>query len=126
MSTVFDYEAFEERCLGEEDLILEILSGSLRDLTTHISRIRSYLEHGEYGNLERSAHALKGTSGTLSALQIHETASELELTARKAAGMEKDYFTALSELLSRVERENAEFLNVIYKKYPLEPDPVSE
>lgn len=140
MSAVFDVEAFEERCLGEEDLILEILRGSMKDLNTHIGRIRAYLERREYGNLERSAHALKGTSGTLSALQIHETAAELELTARKAArdqseagdrgekedknaeGKDADYFTALTELFTRTERENADFCDVIRKKYPLDPE----
>jgi HPt (histidine-containing phosphotransfer) domain-containing protein len=121
---VFDDAAFEKRCLGERELILEILSGSLPALSIHMENLRSCFELGDYAELERSAHSLKGSSGTLSALRLYSTVSELELKAREAvSGEGKDkiepaLLVDLSRLTEQAEKEYSIFLGALREKYP--------
>jgi len=116
--------AFEQRCLNDGELIRTILEGSLKDLSGHIQKVRSNLERKEYDGLVRGAHSLKGTSGTLSALRLYETARDLEMNARRAAESPGEITTespladTLDRLVSRAGREFEEFRTLIDSFYP--------
>jgi HPt (histidine-containing phosphotransfer) domain-containing protein len=89
-----------------------------------MENLRSCFELGDYAELERSAHSLKGSSGTLSALRLYSTVSELELKAREAvSGEGKDkiepaLLVDLSRLTEQAEKEYSFFLGALREKYP--------
>ena len=81
---VFDREAFAKRCVYDDELQEEIILGSFPDIERHLARVEAAFEKGNAEELERSAHALKGTSGTLSALRLQEKAQAIELAAKSS------------------------------------------
>jgi HPt (histidine-containing phosphotransfer) domain-containing protein len=81
---IFDREAFAKRCVYDEELQEEIIRGSLPDVAAHVSAVEEAFERGDPNALERSAHALKGSCGTLSAIDLRETAREIEMAAKEA------------------------------------------
>ena len=81
---VFDEEAFAKRCVHDSELQQEIVEGSLPDLEQHIRSVAAAFERGDATQLERAAHALKGTSGTLSALELQAAARQIETAAKEA------------------------------------------
>jgi HPt (histidine-containing phosphotransfer) domain-containing protein len=82
---VFDHEAFAKRCVYDDELQEEIIRGSFPDIERHLAQVEAAFEKGNAEELERSAHALKGTSGTLSALRLQEKARAIELAAKSSA-----------------------------------------
>lgn len=82
---VFDHDAFAKRCVYDDELQEEIIRGSFPDIERHLARVEAAFEKGNAEELERSAHALKGTSGTLSALRLREKAQAIELAAKNSA-----------------------------------------
>ena len=113
--TVFDRDAFAKRCVYDSELQEEIVQGSLPDLEQHIRSVAEAFEHGEAKQLERAAHALKGTSGTLSALDLQAAARQIETDAKEGR------LTADSGKRIHGLREQAEALRVRLKElgFPL-------
>ncbi len=78
----FDHEAFKKRCVNDEELERTIMEGSIPNIPEQLQKIDEAYESGDAYRLERAAHGLKGTSGTLSALELQETAMAIEMSAK--------------------------------------------
>lgn len=83
MAEVFNKAAFQKRCVYDSELELTILEGSLGTLREQLHKIGAYFEAADYYQVERNAHSLKGTSGTLSAERLSAAAMDLELRSRE-------------------------------------------
>ncbi len=62
-----------------EKLLCQFSAGCERDMTT----LRNSLAAGESDKARRLAHSIKGSSGTLGAIRLHELATALELSLRE-------------------------------------------
>ncbi|MFP4178585.1 MAG: Hpt domain-containing protein [Spirochaetaceae bacterium] len=96
----FDFEAFKKRCVYDEELQKTIMEGSIPNIPEQLNKIEEAFRGNDAYSLEREAHGLKGTSGTLSALKLQETVKEIELSAKSGEVKEE-----VEELL-RSAREN--------------------
>ncbi len=115
---VFNKEAFRKRCVYDENLERTILHGSLDDLHSQIEQLQQNFADHDYKTLERTAHALKGTSGTLSATRLHATAQQLELTARVATEENSDNSERINELIEMTKQQLIEYNATVQKHYP--------
>jgi HPt (histidine-containing phosphotransfer) domain-containing protein len=66
----------------EPDLVVELIDLFLADAPRRVAVMREALANSDEALLERAAHALKGSSSTLGAVQVADTCAELELSAR--------------------------------------------
>ncbi len=107
---VFDKEAFRRRCVYDGELEHTILHGSLKDLESQIHKLKQNYDDQNYQELERTAHALKGTSGTISAMRLHTTAQELELAALALKEEEKEDTGGLSRIKNLIDLTQQHFL----------------
>src|SRR6056297_2494228 len=83
---IFDKSAFKKRCVYDKELEHTILYGSMKDLELQIETLKKNFAGGDYHSLERSAHALKGTSGNLSALRLYASAEQLDASVKRING----------------------------------------
>ena len=67
----------------------------------HLAQLRQHLAAGNLEELQRLAHTIKGTAGTIGALEVSASAAELEQTMRQGlpAGQIARHITALEERL---------------------------
>ena len=130
--TVFDKSAFQERCVYDKELELTILYGSMKDLQLQLETLKQNFAEGDYHSLARSAHALKGTSGNLSALQLYESAEQLETAAKgfpkkgkpksskpKEIEIRKEH---IDKLIKLTEKQFIEYNALIQTEYPPESE----
>jgi HPt (histidine-containing phosphotransfer) domain-containing protein len=107
---VFNSTSFAVRCVRDPELQQEIVEGSLPDIERHIAAIEEAYTQADPEQLERAAHALKGTSGTLSAERLMSSAVELELSAKqgdlRTAGSRVPGLRSLAEEFRRALREH--------------------
>jgi two-component system, sensor histidine kinase and response regulator len=68
----------EYQVSGEEDAVVKLITLFLRETPTRLADIRRALESGDAPALERAAHALKGSAGTLGAFALRELCAQLE------------------------------------------------
>lgn len=117
---VFDKEAFRKRCVYDGELEHTILRGSLKDLESQINELKQNLADRDYKQLERTAHALKGTAGTISALKLHTTAQELELTtlALKEEKEDTGVFSHIKNLIELTQQQFLEYNTAVLDQYP--------
>lgn len=78
----FDFEAFKKRCVYDEDLQHTIMEGSVPNIPEQLQKIEDAYRNNDAYHLERAAHGLKGTCGTLSALALQESAKSIEMSAK--------------------------------------------
>ena len=115
---VFNKEAFRKRCVYDEALERTILHGSLDDLHAQVKQLQQDFSKRDFKTLERTAHALKGTSGTLSAARLHATAQQLELSARTVNEKNSDNIDRIKELIEMTKQQLIEYNSVVQKYYP--------
>ena len=84
---------------GESDLVVELIDLYLADTARRVGAMRAALATTNGLLLARAAHALKGGSSTLGALQVAESCEELERLANDLA------FGEIALVLERVECE---------------------
>ncbi|MBF0474964.1 MAG: response regulator [Deltaproteobacteria bacterium] len=75
---VFDRKAFWTRCFDDHSLVKELVRMFFSEYPKYLKHIRSAIEQGDRGGLERSAHLLKGTLRNFSAKSAAEAANNLE------------------------------------------------
>jgi len=131
-SPIFDKSAFQKRCVYDEELEHTILYGSMQDLRLQIDTLKQNFVEGDYHSLARSAHALKGTTGNLSALGLYESAKQLESSAKainergnSTSSQPKE--TEISEeqidqLIELTEKQFIEYSALIQTEYPPKPE----
>jgi signal transduction histidine kinase/CheY-like chemotaxis protein/HPt (histidine-containing phosphotransfer) domain-containing protein len=79
---VFDLGAFAERCDGDQELMRELIAQFLDEHGPLVERIAAAITGGDARDVERAAHALKGTLATLGAMSASAVAGEIERMAR--------------------------------------------
>ncbi|MTI95875.1 MAG: response regulator [Firmicutes bacterium] len=92
-------EFSDNHILADKDLLTEVLTIFLEEAETDIENARAQIKNGNREELARSAHALKGELGNLSAWQGYREAKRLESMARHAE------FSLLAEILNTLEAE---------------------
>jgi HPt (histidine-containing phosphotransfer) domain-containing protein len=69
---------------GEEDTVARLIELFLRETPARLADIRAALESGDAPSLERAAHALKSSAGTLGAYVLRDLCAQLEDLADSA------------------------------------------
>jgi HPt (histidine-containing phosphotransfer) domain-containing protein len=82
MLPVFNREVALDRVGGDEDLLKEVAQLYLDEYPVIIGQIQIAVDTGNATELQRSAHTLKGSLGTLGAEQAAEQALRLEIMGR--------------------------------------------
>ena len=67
---------------GAPDLVVELIDLFLADTPRRVAAMRAAMANSDAPLLARAAHALKGSSSTLGAIQVAESCAELERLAR--------------------------------------------
>jgi CheY-like chemotaxis protein len=78
----FDFDEICERLGLPEDLIIELLNKFASDYAEFPTRIQELADSDDLDGVSEVAHNLKGVSGSLGLLEISETASKIEKTAK--------------------------------------------
>jgi len=108
----FDRTALLEQCMGNEDLVQRLISIFLETAPALLQEIEHAVSSSDGGALRRSAHTLKGASGSLCAHRMFDESRKLELLGKEdrfgdaAPHMEalKEELGLLEETLSKVSR----------------------
>jgi len=95
-------DALLDRCMGNVETVRMILDEFEREAVADLAEIKRHVENGDCERMARVAHALKGSSGILSADALAGIAFELERTGR--AGALTDQARLLSQLNREVQR----------------------
>jgi PAS domain S-box-containing protein len=97
----FDRDGALSRVEGDLDLLKEVAGLFLDELPGMMAPLKDALAKRDAKTLERTAHSLKGSVGSLSAQAAFETALQMEM-----AGRDSDFAKA-EEVLAELERETA-------------------
>ncbi len=101
---VLDYAALLESVGDSQEVLLEIVDLFRERKEQTLGEIRQSIQAGDMETLYRSAHALKGSTGTLRATAAFEAALNLEqIGRRQEAEMAPDALELLLEQLERLE-----------------------
>jgi PAS domain S-box-containing protein len=97
-----------DRLAGDEKILHELLTDFGRDFRDTPDAILAALQRRDYDTARRLAHAIKGVAGNLSALDVFETAAELEQAIRDAQdeqipGLLERFRSALSVVVRTVD-----------------------
>jgi len=133
--TIFDKSAFQKRCVYDKELEHTILYGSMENLQLQIDTLKQNFAEGDYHSLARNAHALKGTSGNLSALRLYASAEQLEAATKgfqkkggatdskpKETEIRKEHVEHVDQLIKLTEKQFIEYNNLIQTEYPPESE----
>ena len=74
-----------ERCAGDRELFLEILGFFLTTYHQVVPEIQTALSQGDLKQAQFLVHAVKGAAGSISALNLHQAAGQLEKVLRSGA-----------------------------------------
>jgi len=85
LDDVLDRTEALARLGGDEAFLAEILALFLADAPGMLERIQAARASGDAAELERAAHALKGASATIAALEVPPVALEIERLAREGS-----------------------------------------
>ena len=80
-----DLSSALERIGGDESLLQELIKIYIEDFLEKNDLLRKAIEHGDFTTIREIGHSLKGSSGNLSLIQLHETSYHIEV-----AGKEED------------------------------------
>ncbi|MCD6384669.1 PAS domain S-box protein [Candidatus Sumerlaeota bacterium] len=108
---VFDREALLQRVDGDEELLKEILEVFLKDTPARIKSLKDAVSTKDAESIQRDAHSLKGSAGSVGAVALQELAAELE---RLGKAKELDSARA-SELIQKIENAFKELEIVLNK-----------
>ena len=81
--SIFDPKQALARLGGDRQLLRQLIRIFRTDVRPLMATIKRTAEDGEADGLRRSAHALKGSLGTIGAPRVAETARRLELLAQE-------------------------------------------
>ena len=80
---VLEIEQLRNRCLGNDQLVGQILGKIDRTLATELQRLRAALDQGDVEAVAALAHRLKGTAANIGAERFKCFAKKLEFFARQ-------------------------------------------
>jgi two-component system sensor histidine kinase/response regulator len=100
---VFDFDAAVERFMGQREIVERVASEFVTKCEQTVSELRQYLANGEYDDLQREAHGLKGGAWNLEARRVGDVAALLEGSARmKDPGRCAHYLAALPTVVEEL------------------------
>jgi PAS domain S-box-containing protein len=103
---VFDYAAFLDRVMQDQDLAREILAEFLAELPGHLDTLTTLITAGDTEGAARQAHTIKGAASNLSAEAIRACAYALELAGKQ------DDLDALQHQLPELRMRCAQFIEL--------------
>lgn len=103
LPAVFDEADLLRRLMGDESLVVHIVSGFLVDLPKQIEALRLHLREEDQRSSRHICHNIKGAAANIAAPGLRKTASEMEAAA-KEGDME-----LVRSLLPELERRFSEF-----------------
>lgn len=75
---IFDREELLSRLCDDEELLGEIIQVYLEDTPQQIQTLKDAQRQGDAELIHKQGHTIKGASGNVAALQIRQTAYEIE------------------------------------------------
>ena len=103
---VLEAEEFEEQVGGDRELMVEIIDLFFEEGQRQMAEMRVTLANGNFGQLSRLAHTIKGSLGSLRATRARCRAHELESAAgRGDANRCRQSFAAFEQDLIELEPE---------------------
>jgi CheY-like chemotaxis protein len=105
-----DYDRALDEYDGNQDFLMELVSGFLKKANQQVETIRQSLANGNTETVMKEAHAMKGGAGLLTAVAVSGVALELE-TIGKSGNL-----SVGAEVLTRLEHELqrlAEFISFV-------------
>jgi len=79
---VFDFAAAVEAFMGKEDVVIRVLRSFIERVEAQLDLIEDSLDTGGFDTARNEAHAIKGGSWNLSAMELGDQAAMLEAAAR--------------------------------------------
>jgi HPt (histidine-containing phosphotransfer) domain-containing protein len=107
LETVINFEALEQRCLGNLGLMERVLAKFLNQLEADLLLLERAVEEGNAIDAAEIAHRMKGTAGSVEAPQLHRDAAQCE----QAALLERH--EELPELLRNIQFDRSELTAAI-------------
>ena len=86
---VFDYHALKQRTMGDDRIAKEIIQVYWSRLPNQLGELKSLDSAGDNVQVVRLAHSLKGSSGSVGAMQLFLLFSALEHAAEKGEPLQK-------------------------------------
>ncbi|MFO7728042.1 MAG: PAS domain S-box protein [Desulfonatronovibrio sp.] len=108
---IFDYEVFMDRIMDDKELAREILDMFLETIPQKIDLIKKESASGNFDQIRRNVHAIKGTAANTGCLALSETAAGVEKAAQSEdqEGLKK-LIPRLGEQYSQAKTEIHSFL----------------
>lgn len=101
---VLDVEKFRAQVAYDDELLVEIIDLFLVERIGQMAEMSTALSAGDYDQLARVAHTIKGSLGSLHAAQARSHAQELEFAAKQGEGSAcRSSFAALESDLAVLE-----------------------
>jgi len=105
---VLEPEEFEEQVGGDRELMVEIIDLFFEERQRQVPEMRLALANGNFVQLSRLAHTIKGSLGSLRATRARWRAHELEFAAGGAEGnLCRESFSAFEQDLAALDPELA-------------------
>jgi HPt (histidine-containing phosphotransfer) domain-containing protein len=103
---VLEPEEFEEQVGGDRELMVEIIDLFFEERRRQIPEMRLALANGQFAQLSRLAHTIKGSLGSLRATRARWRAHELEFAAGGEDGNScRESFSAFEQDLNALDPE---------------------
>ena len=109
-SPVFDYSALKRRMMGDDQIAKEIIEVYWLRLPGQLEELKGLVAAGLQTETLRLVHNLKGSSGSVGAMQLHQLFKMLEHAAKE--------HESLGELLAIIENQTQEFGTVLHEYIP--------
>jgi HPt (histidine-containing phosphotransfer) domain-containing protein/CheY-like chemotaxis protein len=105
-SPILEPEEFEEQMGGDRELMVEIIDLFFEERQRQVAEMRHALASGNFTQLSRLAHTIKGSLGSLRATRARWGAHELESTAAGGdANRCRESFSSFEQDLTELEPE---------------------
>ena len=113
---VWDNKAALKRLMGDEVLLMSVLDAFISDIPVRLEELQQALDAGDYDQVYRSAHNIKGVAGNLSGLSLQQQAALVEDAAKEE---NMDQLIVLVPVLQQAHQQ----LMDCFKAYKLDQKP---
>lgn len=106
--TILDRDALLDRLGGDEEIFDEIMETYLEDIPTRLRDLRKAVDGNDVARMQHEAHAIKGASANVGAIDLQKIAAQLEGACRNGDSSQapemrdaiEDAFEQLRQLLT--------------------------
>jgi PAS domain S-box-containing protein len=96
---ILDWISFLDRVMGDEELARDIFNEFLNAVPERIEKIHKAIDNGDIMAAKREAHTLKGSSANVGAMDLQDTAYQIEISAND------EDLTKLTSLVPELEEQ---------------------